>query len=123
MDREQAKETVKSYLPDWLESHGYSTRKPFICLNPDHPDTNPSMSYDRKRNKVHCFACGADYDLLDLIGIEYGLTDQRAIFDKAYSLYGLDVERKSDPRKDFSPAAPQYQKQAKSEQKLRLKSL
>jgi replicative DNA helicase len=116
MDREQAKETVKSYLPDWLESHGYSTRKPFICLNPDHPDTNPSMSYDRKRNKVHCFACGADYDLLDLIGIEYGLTDQRAIFDKAYSLYGLDVERKSDPRKDFSPAAPQYQNQAKSEQ-------
>lgn len=116
MDREQAKEMVKGYLPQWLESHGCSTRKPFLCLNPAHPDNNPSMSYDRKRNKVHCFACGADYDLLDLIGIEYGLTDQREIFDKAYSLYGLDVQRRTDPRKDFSPAAAQYQKQAESGQ-------
>ena len=95
MDREQAKDIVKGHLTDWLESHGCSTRRPFLCLNPDHPDTNPSMSYDRKRNKVHCFACGADYDLLDLVGIEYGLTDQRAIFDKAYSLYGLDVQSRS----------------------------
>lgn len=115
MDREQAKEMVKGYLPQWLESHGCSTRKPFLCLNPAHPDNNPSMSYDRKRNKVHCFACGADYDLLDLIGIEYGLSDQRDIFDKAYSLYGVSVDRRSDPRKDFRPAAPQYQKQAETE--------
>lgn len=112
MDREQAKEMVKGYLPQWLESHGCSTRKPFLCLNPAHPDNNPSMSYDRKRNKVHCFACGADYDLLDLIGIEYGLTDQRDIFDKAYSLYGVSVDRRSDPRKDFTP---QYQKQTRTE--------
>ena len=112
MDREQAKEMVKGYLPQWLESHGCSTRKPFLCLNPAHPDNNPSMSYDRKRNKVHCFACGADYDLLDLIGIEYGLTDQRDIFDKAYSIYGVSVDRRSDPRKDFTP---QYQKQARTE--------
>ena len=102
MDREQAKEMVKGYLPQWLESHGCSTRKPFLCLNPAHPDNNPSMSYDRKRNKVHCFACGADYDLLDLIGIEYGLSDQRDIFDKAYSLYGVSVDRRSDPRKDLA---------------------
>lgn len=115
MDREQAKEMVKGYLPQWLESHGCSTRKPFLCLNPAHPDNNPSMSYDRKRNKVHCFACGADYDLLDLIGIEYGLSDQRDIFDKAYSLYGVSVDRRSDPRKDFRPAAPQYQKQEETE--------
>ena len=115
MDREQAKEMVKGYLPQWLESHGCSTRKPFLCLNPAHPDNNPSMSYDRKRNKVHCFACGADYDLLDLIGIEYGLSDQRDIFDKAYSLYGVSVDRRSDPRKDFQTAAPQYQKQAETE--------
>lgn len=115
MDREQAKEMVKGYLPQWLESHGCSTRKPFLCLNPAHPDNNPSMSYDRKRNKVHCFACGADYDLLDLIGIEYGLSDQRDIFDKAYSLYGVSVDRRSDPRKDFRPAAPQYQKQSETE--------
>ena len=103
MDREQAKDTVKSYLPDWLESHGCSTRKPFLCLNPDHNDRNPSMSYDRRRNKVHCFSCGADYDLLDLIGIEYGLRDPKEIFEKAYSLYGLEIDtrKRSTAAEDF----------------------
>lgn len=73
------------------------------------------MSYDRKRNKVHCFACGADYDLLDLVGIEYGLTDQREIFDKAYSLYGLDVQRRSSAASDFKPV-PAAQKQSENGQ-------
>ena len=113
MDREQAKDYVKGYLPEYLESHGYSTRRPFCCLNPAHPDNNPSMSYDRKRNKVHCFACGADYDLLDLVGFEYGLTDQREIFDKAYSLYGVDVQSRSSAAADFKPVV---QNQSKSGQ-------
>lgn len=113
MDREQAKDTVKGYLVDYLESRGISTRRPFCCLNPEHADNNPSMSYDRKRNKVHCFACGADYDLLDLVGFDYGLTDQREIFDKAYSLYGVDVQRGSTATADFKPVG---QNQSKSGQ-------
>ena len=71
------------------------------------------MSYDRKRNKVHCFACGADYDLLDLVGFDYGLTDQREIFDKAYSLYGVEVQRGSTATADFKPVG---QNQSKSGQ-------
>ena len=113
MDREQAKDTVKGYLVDYLESRGISTRRPFCCLNPEHADNNPSMSYDRKRNKVHCFACGADYDLLDLVGFDYGLTDQREIFDKAYSLYGVEVQRGSTAAADFKPVG---QNQSKSGQ-------
>ena len=113
MDREQAKDIVKCYLQDYLHTHGYSTRKPFLCLNPDHPDTNPSMSYDQRRNKVHCFACGADYDLIDLVGIEYGITDEREKFDKAYSLYGLTVEKRATAKEDFTgnqnqPRSEQY---------------
>lgn len=113
MDREQAKDIVKCYLQDYLHTHGYSTSKPFLCLNPDHPDTNPSMSYDQRRNKVHCFACGADYDLIDLVGIEYGITDEREKFDKAYSLYGLTVEKRATAKEDFTgnqnqPRSEQY---------------
>ena len=92
MDRDQARDIVKGYLEDYLRSKGLPTRKPFRCLNPEHPDRNPSMSFDSRRNKVHCFACGADYDIFDLIGFDYGLTEPREIFDKAYSLYGLTVE-------------------------------
>jgi replicative DNA helicase len=50
------------------------------------------MNYDKKRNKVHCFSCGADYDTLDIIGIDHGLTDGRDIFNKAYEIFNLMVE-------------------------------
>lgn len=105
MNREQAKDIVKGYLPDYLQAHGLSMRKPFICLNPDHQDRNPSMSYDQRRNKVHCFACGADYDLIDLIGIDYGITDEREKFEKAYTIYGIDVQQSRETDQGFKQAA------------------
>lgn len=105
MNREQAKDIVKGCLPDYLQAHGLSTRKPFCCLNPDHQDRNPSMSYDHRRNKVHCFACGADYDLIDLIGIEYGITDEREKFEKAYATYGVEVQNGSETDTGFRQAA------------------
>lgn len=104
MDREQAREEIRGRLEDYLKGQGINTRKPFRCLNPDHADQKPSMSYDRKRQKCHCFACGADYDTLDLIGIEYGLSDPKDIFEKAHALFNLEVENwkgKQDARQDF----------------------
>ena len=92
MDRETAKETVKGYLYGYLGQQGINTRKPFKCLNPDHTDGHPSMSYDKKRNKCHCFSCGADYDIIDLIKIDYGLSDDKAAFERAYELYNINVE-------------------------------
>lgn len=108
MNREQARDIVKGYLPDYLQSKGINIRRLFNCLNPDHADRHPSMSYDSKRQKVHCFSCGADYDIFDLIGIDNGLTDPKDIFNKAYELYGITIDstkpaavmpaRKEEPR-------------------------
>lgn len=119
MNREQAKEYIKEGIEDYLRRQGINPRKPFRCLNPEHPDSNPSMSYDRKRNKVHCFSCGADYDTLDLIHIDTGL-EGNDLFLKAFELFGLTVEndsgyRRSTAQEDFAPA-PQYQNPPKSEQ-------
>lgn len=113
MDREQAKETVKGYLYGYLGQHGINTRKPFKCLNPDHTDGHPSMSYDRKRNKCHCFSCGADYDIIDLIKIDYGLSDDKAAFERAYELYNITVDNGSS----VAPVQQKDQKQPKTEQK------
>ena len=44
MNREQAKDYIKSKLPEYLQQKGIDTRKPFNCLNPSHNDRNPSMS-------------------------------------------------------------------------------
>lgn len=117
MDRRQAKEVVRSRIEDYLQSRGINTRRAFNCLNPEHTDTSPSMSLDRRNNRVHCFSCGARYDIFDLIGIDYGLTDHKEIFDKGYELYGVQVDntpRRSTPEEDFSDM--DGQKQAKSGQ-------
>lgn len=89
MNREQARETAKAKLSDYLESKGINTRKPFTCLNPAHPDKHPSMSFDAKRNRCKCFSCGATYDIFDIIGIEYNLTDPAEKFNKTYSILGI----------------------------------
>jgi replicative DNA helicase len=91
MTREEARRYIKSQLEGYLSSRGINTRKPFRCLNPAHDDHTPSMSFDKKRDKAHCFSCGADYDTFDLIGIDYGLTDDSDVFRKAYDVFGIDM--------------------------------
>lgn len=104
MNRDQAKDYIKGELENYLKAKGINTRRPFKCLNPEHTDNHPSMSFDIKRQKAHCFSCGADYDTLDLIGIDYSVTDPAEIFKKAYELYGITG---SDPlRCSPIPAAP-----------------
>lgn len=96
MKREDAKIVVKGYLGDYLRNKGInigtSGRKLFKCLNPDHTDKHPSMSYNSKENYVKCFSCGKSYDIFDLIGIEYGLTEDKDKFNKAYELYNIEID-------------------------------
>lgn len=98
MNQEQAKQYIKDQLLNYLTSKGIDTTlnqsgntKNFNCLNPLHNDKKPSMSYDKNRNKCHCFSCRADYDTFDLIGIDYG-TSGNDTFLKAYELYGIEIE-------------------------------
>lgn len=91
---EQTKLTLcKSRLAEYLAGKGLDFDKPFNCLNPSHEDKNPSMRFDPKRRKVHCFSCGADYDVIDLVGFDYGLSGKDA-FQKAYDLFGLQFVKK-----------------------------
>lgn len=61
---------LRPYLEAYLRERGIDPRRRFRCLNPDHLDRDPSMGYDARRHKVHCFACGADYDLFDLLMLD-----------------------------------------------------
>lgn len=63
-------DTLRPHLETYLRERGIDPRRRFRCLNPDHLDRNPSMGYDARRHKVHCFACGADYDLFDLLMLD-----------------------------------------------------
>lgn len=79
---------LRPHLLDYLHSRGINPRRRFRCLNPDHPDRNPSMGYDSRRCKVHCFACGADYDLFDLLQLDEHLSTPGEALERARTLYG-----------------------------------
>ena len=94
MDREQAKATVKGYLGDYLRTYkgiDPESKKPFHCLNPEHDDAKPSMSYDPQRNRVKCFSCDASYDIFDLIQMDFNLSPAQA-FIKGFELYNVTVD-------------------------------
>lgn len=109
MDKDQARDIVRGYLPDYLREKGINPRKNFKCLNPEHPDKHPSMSYDKDGQRCHCFSCGASYDIFDLIKLDYGFTTAGEAFRKAYALYGITVdeaEKEPKPKKKTLPAPP-----------------
>lgn len=93
-NKEETKETIKQHLPDLLRDMGLNPRKKFKCLNPDHDDSNPSMSYNRKKLNVHCFSCGATYDIFDIVGLNNNLKDPKEIFKLTFDLYsGKPIDR------------------------------
>lgn len=96
----------KMLLGDYLTSkHGKNINKPFTCLNPEHEDRHPSMSYSSKYNICKCFACGASYDIFDLIGLDYGVTsfsEKLEIADKLYPNISNIVFKKFDVIEDES---------------------
>lgn len=67
------------WMLNYLNTTDYYNSKHFKCRNPMHHDNKPSMSYNAKRNNVHCFSCGATYGLIDLIKIDFNYTYIEAI--------------------------------------------
>ena len=81
-------ESLRPALETYLRERGLDPRKRFRCLNPDHYDHDPSMGYDPKRHKVHCFACRADYDLFDLLTLDNGYSSPLEALAEASRRYG-----------------------------------
>lgn len=88
-------DSLRPRIIDYLHDRGINPRKRFRCLNPSHLDRDPSMGFDPKRNKVHCFACGADYDLFDLLALDNNLSSQADALVLASERYGDGSARRS----------------------------
>lgn len=89
------KNFLKGKMKELLEMLNIPTNQKFCCLNPDHDDAHPSMSFNSKDNTVHCFACGATYDIFDVIGIEYHLDSFKERMNKAIELFGTGEKMNS----------------------------
>lgn len=102
MVNEQIKNALRAKMPDFLRTeYGIANLAvPFKCLNPKHDDHNPSMSYNADNYTVHCFSkCGSSFDIFDLIGFKYNLSDFNEKIKKALELYpdiaALSVDSRS----------------------------
>lgn len=114
MDKQTALEAVKENLEDYLQLKGINPRKNFKCINPQHrEDNDPSMSFDRKANKVHCFGCGVNYDLLDVIGVLEGIEGFPARLQRACDLYGIAIDEEK-PRKKVKKTPLEIIRQAQA---------
>lgn len=83
---------LRGFLPDYLRRSGRTVRGRMRCINPAHRDRDPSMSYDAKTQRLHCFGCGKSYDIFDVIALDYpacGTFPQQV--RKACELFSLPV--------------------------------
>lgn len=98
---QKRKEQLKEYLPTFLQERiGINIRRPFHCFNPNHPDANPSMSFNRNNNTIKCFSCGETYDIFSLVGVLYGLDNMKDQATKVESLFD-GAEKDKDITEDI----------------------
>ena len=106
MKNEQLKEELKSRLGDYLTRKGINITKPIHCLNPNHPDKNPSMSYWKEGNLLKCHSCGTTYDIFDLIELDYNITNFNEKIKKACELFGINPTMGEYKKPKANPAQP-----------------
>lgn len=103
MINDQAINEIKTHLKDYLEEKGLNTKRLFNCLNPSHEDKNPSMSYDGKKDIVHCFSCNASYDLISLYALDNNLDnskDFKKILEDLALKYNVDLQRTTEEQQN-----------------------
>ena len=98
-------DSLRPRIIDYLYDRGIDPRKRFRCLNPSHLDRDPSMGFDPKRNKVHCFACGVDYDLFDLLPGGRPFPCQRTVRGWLRKAFRLFQRRRTLPHNEPSRGA------------------
>lgn len=92
---------LRNKLPEYLEEKGIdiSGNKKIRCINPDHNDKAPSMSAFMHHDGypiVHCFGCGAHYDIFNVANIfdNRPIIGQGFFYDNVKFLadkFGIDI--------------------------------
>ena len=63
------------------------------CLCPFHNDKNPSATVDKNNKWFHCFACGANYNVIDFVS-NYEKCTRRQAISIISGIFGLGLEFK-----------------------------
>jgi len=118
MDRQTAKEEVKSREPDFLERARAKVngRATYICPSCGNGSGSSgdgiALDPHSKTPRYKCFVCGLSEDIIGLWKLHSGISDNTEAFNSLYEHYGIEIDHKPTAREDFKP---EYQKQAKNE--------
>ena len=117
MNREEARQYIIDRSTDYLQQD--RSKKGYICPICGSGSGNKGTGITTK-DGVHftCWAgCFTNADIIDMIGLETGVTDYNSKLQTAAAEYGVAIEsyHRSTPQEDFSPIAEENQKQAESE--------
>lgn len=65
-------EELKGRLPEYLRQtgRGDAVRGKIRCIDAAHADREPSMGYDVRKKRLHCFGCGKSFDLFDVVALD-----------------------------------------------------
>lgn len=69
-----------------LESKGIRLDKRGFACCPFHAEKTPSFTYDKERSRFHCFGCGIDGDVIELLALFDGVTSREFISKYAEEL-------------------------------------
>lgn len=116
MTRDEAKDYCKGMLEDYLKRQGIPTKKKFKCYKCN----RTAMCYNPQKKQLHCFHCEACYDIFDLIGETYGLTDSKDIFNRTYEELGIEIENKSSKSKPVEVKRPVLVKEEAAMSEIKL---
>ena len=97
MNQEQARETLKGYLPEYLLKYSSVdvNSTPLRCYN-EQCSKEHGMSYDAELHQEVCPDCGAHYDIFDIIKLHNELANNDEAFIKACEIYGIQVDENSE---------------------------
>lgn len=93
---------------DLVQKHGLQYRHSnqdylIHCLNPEHPDNNPSMRVDKNSGMFNCFSCGFKGNLFRHFGVFANLVPlqvrglKQKLKDLHSSHFGIEMPRGSEP--------------------------
>ena len=93
MDRKEATAYIKNQNPSaFLQP---ARKRGFICpsCNNGSGKDGDGIVRNPKTGKYKCFKCGIGGDILDLIGVTFGLSEFNDQFQKAVEIYGITVDK------------------------------
>ena len=109
MTRDEAKEYCRGQLATFLKAQGKPTNKKFECYKCGHK----AMLYYAEKQQVHCFHCETYFDIFDLVGEIYGITDNKGKFDRTYQELGIEIQSKGTASRAAEHKAPAAKKEEK----------